>query len=64
MGKLHKLRRQIKHNPEEWYYSYPGSSRIYVKGVWSYSGKFSSTKYGHAYKSFVRHVLREMGIDV
>lgn len=65
MGKLHTLRRAIERNPEDWFYErrygYPRTENI-ARAARFYRGQWIPVLgWGSSYKSFVKHVLEELG---
>lgn len=59
MGKLHKLRRAIKRDPDRWH-SYSKARGAYQAPC----GWRPSYWFDKPYRAFVRHVLRSLGYDV
>ena len=67
MGKLHKLRREIKREPTLWYEEteWPRgtlrrpTSAHFRRGKWR-----PDTVYGGSYLKFVRSVLRDLGVKL
>ena len=63
MGKLHKLRRAILRNPDEWIYtSYFGAHDAMPAYITPFNGaRPMGWWWSHSYKQFVRKVLRDIG---
>jgi len=66
MGKLHTLRRAIERNPKEWMHEnycrkVVMSAKKTKTGQWVPFLGWCSKK---SYRSFVKHVLKELGYDV
>lgn len=58
MGKLYKLRRDIKRNPDKYKYARWG---YYVTGAHIYkNGKIVASRWSNSYKKFIEKVLREL----
>lgn len=66
MGKLHKLRRAIRENPENWYSRTWGGS-LYIRGARFFKGRpkpSSGFLDSGGYKNFIKKELVSLGIPL